>query len=401
MLVTLMALLFVAASAWMTRPLWRRGVDAGQRRRAANVVAYRQRLAEIQADQAAGIVDTQTAASLRAELDMRLLRDAQATPEVDDASRTRRSLLLTLVLPVLVLAVAAWGYFQEGSWKLQQMAAAPQDALSAPDAAAVEQMVASLARKLEQEPDDPRGWALLGRSYFVMQRYAESARAYARANEITGNTEPELLVGEGEALGMAQERDLRGRPQELFQAALTLAPGDGKALWYAGLAAAQEGDAQGAKAHWEALSKQDLPEELRAVVDERLSELDAVATPPPAAGATPVILLDVRVAPALQDRVAPDATLFVFAKAEQGPPMPLAVYRGKAAELPRQVRLDDSMAMTPQARLSSFERWSVTARISRAGQTQAVSGDLEGSLTVTRDGLGESALALVIDRVVP
>ena len=81
--------------------------------------------------------------------------------------------------------------------------------------------------------------------------------------------------------------------------------------------------------------------------------------------------------------------------------MPLAVYRGRASALPTEVRLDDSMAMTPAMKLSMFDRWTVTARVSRAGQAQAVSGDLQGSLTVGRADLGDSALALVLDQVVP
>ncbi len=113
------------------------------------------------------------------------------------------------------------------------------------------------------------------------------------------------------------------------------------------------------------------------------------------------MVLSVNLDPNLKDLVPPDATLFVFAKAKSGPPMPLAVYRGKASELPREVRLDDSMAMSPAAKLSQFDEWTVTARVSRAGQPQAVSGDLQGSLTAARADLGKSALVLTIDQVVP
>lgn len=399
----LMVLLTVAASAWLTRPLWRGHVDRGQRRRAANVAAYRQRLAEIQADNDAGLLDADTAASLRGELDARLLRDAEGDEAVG-GSTSRRSGALAAALAAVVLAVAAGGYFESGSWKTQQRIAGAPSADG--EGQSVEEMVGRLAQRLEQNPDDPQGWALLGRSYFVMQRYAEAAQAYGRANTLTAQREPQLLVGEGEALGLSQDRDLRGRPRELFDAALAIAPDDGKALWYAGLAAAQAGEPQIAKTHWQALARQELPPDLRAVLDERLRELGAepaAAAPALASAQTdaPVLRVAVSLSPTLREQVPADATLYVFAKAAAGPPMPLAVFRGSARDLPREVRLDDSMAMSPAAKLSQFDRWTVTARVTRSGQPQAASGDLQGSLTVARGELGESALALVIGEVVP
>ena len=96
-----------------------------------------------------------------------------------------------------------------------------------------------------------------------------------------------------------------------------------------------------------------------------------------------------------------DATLFVFAKALEGPPMPLAVHRGVVADLPLSIQMDDSMAMVPTAKISQFDAWTLTARISRSGDPQAKSGDLQGSLTVARDELGTSALHLLVDQVVP
>lgn len=418
MLLALMGLLFVAAIVGMTRPLWRADVSAGQRRRAANVVAYRQRLAEVEADTAAGLMDGDTAAGLRAELDARLLLDTDVA-ETPVATATKRNLALTVVLGVLVLGVAVAGYFFDGSWKIdQQIASAPiaDDGGPVPPGS-VDEMVSRLAERLEKDPGDPQGWALLGRSYFVMQRYDAAAAAYARANELTGHREPDLLVNEGESLGLSLDRDLRGRPQQLFEAALAIAPTNGKALWYAGMAAAQDGNSDAAKAHWSELSKQDLPPELRTVLDERLVELGVTPAPVAAAGPVPsapsaagseaaptsgdALFVRVGIAPELADRIPSDATLFVFAKAQEGPPMPLAVSRGSVGQLPREIRLDDSMAMTPAAKLTQFDRWIVTARISRAGQAMAVSGDLQGSLTAARGDLGKSALVLTIDTVVP
>jgi len=99
-------------------------------------------------------------------------------------------------------------------------------------------------------------------------------------------------------------------------------------------------------------------------------------------------------------QVPADAVLMVFARAEQGPPMPVAVYRGTATPLPSEVILDDSMAVMPTMKLSQFDRWIVTARIGRTGQAKAESGDLQGSVVVGRDQAGEP-LTLTIDQRIP
>jgi cytochrome c-type biogenesis protein CcmH len=272
-------------------------------------------------------------------------------------------------------------------------------------------MVDTLAAKLRDNPNDVDGWALLGRSYFVLGRYADAAEAYASGSRVVNDQEPDLLVNQGESLALAGERNLQGRPMDLFRAALALDPDHGKALWYAGLAAEQAGVTADARRYWTALSNQTLPEELRTLLDARLQRLGgAIATPAPGpaaatatatATAAPVLRLDVSIAAELTAQAPDDAVLFVFARAAGGPPMPLAVHRGRAGDLPRRIVLDDSMSMQPGLNLSGFDRWEVVARISRAGGVQAASGDLQGSLTVARPELGEAALVLQIDQVIP
>ena len=73
----------------------------------------------------------------------------------------------------------------------------------------------------------------------------------------------------------------------------------------------------------------------------------------------------------LKDRAAPEDTVFVFARAADGPPMPLAVARVRVRELPYRFRLDDSMAMTPAMKISSFSKVIVTARVSKSGSATA------------------------------
>lgn len=401
----MMAGLSLLAALWLSRPFWQRQLPGAQQRRAANVQAYRSRLAEIDAELAAGLLGTAEAAALKAELDARLLADAEGL-EQGQVSAPRRPLPALLMSLLFVVAGGVW-YWQAGSWKLdaQIAAAPPADAAQPPDVLA---MVAKLEARLQAEPGDAEGWAMLGRSYFVMERYGESAAAYGKANDLTQGRNAALLTNEGEALTLARDRDLLGRPQQLFEAALALAPDDGKTLWYAGLASAQARDLPTAQARFEKLLQQELPPEIRLAVQGRLDEIaQARGLPSAPAEATRAVagnsglelLLDVQLDPELAAAVPPGAVLFVFAKAAGGPPMPLAVQRLPGAQLPLRVRLDDSMGMTPAMKLSQFDRWLVTARLSTRGGAQAEAGDLQGSLELGAEAAGRPQLLRIRERV--
>ena len=407
----LMAALLIAVAALMTRPWWRGAIRFTLRRRGANIAAYRSRLAELETEREAGLVSAQDVEALQAELAARLLSEAQVEDPAVQAGSGRRW-LPALLTSVLLLAFAGGWYGLGGSWKAQQ-----QLATGAAESDQVAAMVQKLSERLQQQPDDPEGWAMLGRSYFVTQHFDDAAKAYGEANTRAAQPNAEWLAGQGEALAFARDRDLQGTPAQLFDRALAAAPDYGKALWYSGMAAAQAGDLVTAKLRWTKLMTQpDLPPQMREVLQAHLQELDGQgAAPGPAmasaatqsapqssapAAAGPPLDLHITLAPELAGKIPPGAVLFVFAKAEQGPPMPLAVQRLPGQKPPLEVKLDDSMAMAPSLKLSAFDRYIVTARLSGGGGAQSQSGDLEGSLHVGRDQAGKP-LELRIDKVVP
>lgn len=403
----LMAVLTVVAVLGLSRPWWRRELGTATRRRDTNVAAYRQRLTEIEQERAAGLIPEDAVAALREEAGARLLDDAEAAanplPAPGAAPRRRAALLLGLLLSLF----AGGYYYLDGSWRVAAIVAGEAEP-PAPDAASIESMLARLEQRLVANPDDVDGWVMLGRSRETLGRYAGAAEAYAKANGLTRGQEPSLLVAEGEALGLAAERNLQGRPRELFEAALAIEPAHPKALWYAGLAAAQAGDRERTAALWSRLrTTPELPDEVRKVLDEQLAELGVApltASPDAAAdAATPAavaITVSLSLAPELASKVPAGAQLIVYAKAQEGPPMPLAVVRQPYAGLPLQIRLDDTQAMMPSLKLSQFDRWEITARISATGQAKAVSGDLQGVLKLGRAQAAQP-VALTIDTLVP
>jgi cytochrome c-type biogenesis protein CcmH len=267
-------------------------------------------------------------------------------------------------------------------------------------------MVERLAQRLQNRPDDAEGWAMLGRSYRVLGRNAEAAEAFARAGKVVA-ADPRLLVDYAESLALIHDGNLQGKPAELIARALELDPGNPLALMLSGAVAFQREDYRGAIAQWEKVQGRLEPgsEEARAVGDSiaKARELAAVQpSPKPAAGkvaAAAKVAGTVRLADALAAKAAPTDTVFVFARAAGGPGAPLAVMRRQVKDLPLAFALDDSMAMSPDRKLSGAQEVVIGARISRSGNPRAQAGDLEGVSKPVK--VGASGVAVVIDTAVP
>ena len=411
----MMAALLLIAAFWLTRPLWQRQGAVAVERRTANVVAYQTRLAELKADVEAGVIPVNELQALEQEMNSRLMADA-GTGVAARVAGTPRQMKLATVLSLLLLIFAGGWYVLAGSWRVADQIAQVQAGGEAPMDPEVAAMVNQLVQRLAEQPGDAEGWAMLGRSYFAVGHRVEAAKAYAKANALTQNRNAEWLVAQGESLALSRDRDLSGEPAQLFDAALAVEPDYAKALWYGALADAQDGNLPRSTERFQLLLRQDLPDDLKAMVLGRLDELAELAGLPadsvapaasePATDDSPgksaagvTLAVQVSVSPELADRLAAAGTLFVFAKAADGPPVPLAVQKLPAAQLPLTVNLDDSMAMTPAMTLSKFSRYVVTARWSASGNALAASGDLEGSVEMEQGS--DQPAVVVINRVVP
>ena len=102
----------------------------------------------------------------------------------------------------------------------------------------------------------------------------------------------------------------------------------------------------------------------------------------------------VSVSPEFKSKVSPDDTVFILARAVHGPRMPLAVFRMKAKDLPLVYVLNDSMAMSPEMKLSDFDQVVVVARISKSGDPMPHPGDLEAVSGVVKPGTTGVDLAI-------
>ncbi|HSJ97746.1 MAG TPA: c-type cytochrome biogenesis protein CcmI [Myxococcota bacterium] len=364
----LSALLAAAVVALVVWPLLSRRHEHAISARALNISVYKDQLRELEADLAGGTLAQADYERARDELEKRLLEDVPDAAPAQGA-RGGRGLAIAAAAGVPVLAFGI--YLAVGN------PSAVEDAGQAPvSQAEVEAMVERLAQRMEEKPDDVEGWTMLGRSYQVLGRYPEAAKAFARAAAREPDN-PHLLTDLADALAMAAGQSMQGEPEKLVQRALKIDPDNLKALALAGTAAFERADYAGAAALWERMLAHVPPasedaEMIRANVAEarsRIKEKDNIA-----AGLQGTVQLS----PKLASRASPDDTVFVFARAAQGPAMPLAVLRRKVSDLPLEFSLDDSMAMTPAAKLSAHPRVVVGARISKSGNATAQPGDLQG-----------------------
>jgi cytochrome c-type biogenesis protein CcmH len=378
-------------AAWLLRPFFASARRGALSRNAVNIAVYRDQLRELDADRAAGTLAPEDYERARAELEARLLRDVG---EAEAAPVRSRGTLAAAVVAAAVPLLGFTVYVLVGS-----PAAIERGEVPHPSAAQVEAMVERLAERLRENPEDAEGWRLLGRSNAVLGRYAEAAEAYAKA-AARAPRDAQLLADLADVLAMARGQTLQGEPEKLVLRALELEPNNLKALALAGTAAYERRDFAAAAALWERMLPHVAPgsEDARSIRDN-IAEARSLAQQKPAApSASASVQGTVTLSENLKDKAAPEDTVFVFARAAEGPPMPLAVARARVRDLPYRFRLDDSMAMTPAMKLSSFPKVIVTARISKSGSASAQAGDLQGaSAPVANDA---NAVAVVIDTFV-
>ncbi|MFT0869992.1 c-type cytochrome biogenesis protein CcmI [Pseudomonas sp. CAM1A] len=355
-------LLLLAALAFLLLPILRgyRRQQAEQDRTALNVALYEERVAELAAQQAAGVLDDRQLATGRDEAARELLADT----ERDEAARQGRlgkaiPLLAAVLVPVMALGLYLHFGAADKVELTQEFASAPQS---------MSEMTTRLERAVQAQPDSAEGLYFLGRAYMAEQRPVDAAKAFERAVALAGR-QPELLGQWAQALYFAADKQWSAQLQALTDEALKADPQEVTSLGLRGIAAFEGERFQEAIDYWQRLLAQ-LPEgdasraALQGGIDRAADKLKAGGGKVAEAARLKV---RVELAAALKDKVRPDDTVFIFARASNGPPMPLAAKRVTVAQLPIEVELSDADAMMPQMKLSDFTEVQLVARVSRAG----------------------------------
>jgi cytochrome c-type biogenesis protein CcmH len=277
-----------------------------------------------------------------------------------------------------VLALLTLGLYRLVGTPAALETAARQMPATLPDA------IAQLEAELQRNPQQVEGWRLLGRAYADGQQPAKARDAYAHAAQLAPE-DPDILAEAAEARALAApQRIFDPQAVALLQHALQVQPQHQRARWFLGIAQRQAGKPADAAKTWEPLLAQvdaKTAAPLRAQIE--VARAEAGLPPLPAAASAPagplLLQVEVRLDPDLAARVRlrGDASVFVIARAPDGPPMPVAVEKRGVQELPFTASLDDGDSPMPTQKLSAMQEVEVIARLSMGSNAIPQTGDLE------------------------
>ncbi len=382
----------------LVRVILREPISQEVAREQKNIEVARQRLEELRQRIAVGEIESADVETLQEEIERGLLIDLDETNAEEGfqihSSRDKVNRWTAVAVASVIPIVAGALYLVLGQPSVisnspvantQVADGGLLDNETNLEAQAFEEKTQEVMRRLAEQPDDALGWDTLARLFVAQERFAEAAGALKKFRELTGDS-ADVLVREANALAFANNGELRGEPESLIDRALELDPQHFGALFLAGFAVALRQDYQSALDYWhkaETLSpNEDVRSEIRRLISGAEAEIvgtssstgDGVLTV--AAGQS--VRVSVSVEPAILEQVDPQDSVFIFARALQGPAVPLAVVKRQVKDLPLVIELDDNSAMVPNMTISAFDKISIVARISRSGAPQAASGDFFG-----------------------
>lgn len=361
-------------------------------RRQMNATIYREELDKLEAERIAGLINSADYEIAHAEMRQRLFQD---TTEEDDHAILGSTKKTVIGLCIFIVLLSSSLYFVLGDvYRVSQT-----NTQQPMNQEGVEKMVSEFAIKMEKDPSNLQGWAMLARSYRILGRNEDAAKAYARAGDFI-NTDPQLLADYADVLAANANGNFAGKPLLLINQALKLDPNNLLALWLSGTASFSVGNYKSAVQTWEKLAGQLPPnsEEAREIAGS-IAEARAkggLAAKAPVAISGKGIGGQIELSNELKAKVKPGDVLMVIAR-QVGERMPVAVLRIPAAQFPMNFVLNDSMAMNPSSPLSGLNEVSVEVRISKTGMAKPEAGDLISTAKTIK--VGSENNRLLVDQV--
>jgi len=364
-------LLLVAALFILLWPVLRvRKDQSDEDRTALNIALYEEHIAELEAQHASGALSAEKLAEGRLEADRELLEDTkEGRPRQSANLGTALPLLAALLVPVAGIGLYfVWGASDKVALTLS-LAEEPKS---------LEEMIGRLEEVVRIQPESVDAWYFLGRNYMTQQQPQKAADAFEETITLVGR-QPDLLGQYAQALYFANGNRWSERLQGLVDEALRQNPDEATSLGLVGIAAFEAGRYQDAVDAWTRLQKGLNPQEdsygaIQTGIDRARAALanspdiavqEAVMPRDQSAAVdTYAVQVEVVLDQALVDQVSATDTVFVFARAQNGPPMPLAAKRLSVADLPVRFALTDADSLMPNLKLSSVERLELKASVS-------------------------------------
>jgi cytochrome c-type biogenesis protein CcmH len=396
--------LLALALAILLIPLMRTArVAQSDQRRQQNIQIAREKKQQLETQLAEAEIDQVTYDSAYIDLQTALALEL-GRGEADNEKSHGKWMAMLVLLSIPAASVLLYLVF--GEYRVienpQLVLAPPKQQTAAAPQMSLKEMAVAIKQRLEANPEDAEAWFMLGRTMMGAQQFDEAVTAFQRSNELLAD-EPGILFALADALAMQNNGNLLGEPEALLQRGLKLAPRFPNGLWLAGMAAEQRQDFKAAHRYWTLLlpliaDNADSTREIQGLLVS-LEQRDPELVKTVASGGGARITLQVDISPELKAKAGPDTTVFVYAKAMQGPPMPLAVRKLQLGDLPATLTLSDDDAMLPSMKLSSFEQVIVGARVSSSGNPVAQSGDFYTEREAVDSSNPPAQINLIIDQI--
>ena len=407
------SILIIISLVVLARPLLRQTSLHQDDRNKQNIQIARERLRELEQELKEKTISQAEYEQLREEVETGLVDDLASDPELSTGSGSSISRHYVWVLLITVPVISVTLYFVIGNPEMitvqPQIKTAgkvnPHASNNNKAAGSMQEMVTRLAQRLESEPNNGEGWYMLGRSYLSLSDFKQAANALEKAHQLLGD-EPGLLLRYADALTMSRNGKMSGKPFELVKKALTLRPNDPTGLWLAGMGYEEEGEYRKAIQSWQKLLPLLKDEQSQQKVSGLIKRANSQLGDNPVEISKPVIInnkgipVSVDIAAEVKGKIPADSTVFIFARAQSGSRMPLAVVRKQVKDLPIDITLDDAMAMTEAMRISQFDTVNIVARVSFSGSAMAQSGDYQSEIQLAKPGQ-KSSVKLLIKNQLP
>lgn len=405
------AVITIIALGILILPLLRTRNTVSFERQAQNIHYAKERLEELEEQLKNASISANDYEALKSEIESTLAHDIDIAnnSETEQVAGPRKSNKLAIGLITVFLPLSAFGfYLMVGTPEAINLTSEPRQ-----HHAQVDDYIGGLERRLEEAPNDLEGWQLLSQTYLALGRYEEAKQGYQRVLSLGGEA-AHVYASLADATALSAGGQVTQEASGYIQRALTMQPNNRQALWLAGLAAMQIGDELSAKRHWTRLLPllDDAPQqqqELTKIIEDTFTNQTLESTAAKELSKDPINNAAATTASGLTIEISLDAAVsqladandfvFIFAKAEQGPPAPLAVKRIQVADLPTTITLSDADAMVASMALSKFENVVVSARVSKSGQPIAQTGDLQSDAIATKN-TATKAIKLTISNIV-
>lgn len=386
-------------------PLWKKREIKAANLDQLNIEIAQERVKELKLQLQAGTLTQQQYDEQFYELELTLGDDLDIQQSNQKSSTQGQWIVPVIALCIPLFSVITYYALGEPDALIKAEIKQPQQV--AQNGQDINAMIAQLATRLKQNPDNTKDWIMLGRSFKYVKEYKLAANSFEKAYQLLGD-DPEVLLHYADTLAMLNNGSLAGKASELIFKALEKTPNDVTGLWLAGMAKAEQRDFVQALSYWRKIQDivpkdsepyaqvEKLITTVKAQVSGVNSDKNEATTTVNEVESNISINVQVDISSDIKTKVTSTDTVFIYAKALTGPPMPLAIVKKQVSDLPIAVTLDDKMAMMPTMKLSNFKAVKVVARISKSGTAMPQTGDYIGTVELSKL-IKDQAVVIVIN----